>query len=377
MLLDCQTNKYPMHLYNLPSQTKMSGFYVVFKARCLEDNVEERGLTHLLEHLICRQFQPLMSAFSQYSIDFNAITTDDYVVFYLAGLDDYVNRYKEDFYRRLTSQLEIEEEEVKAEKAVVLQEYNSFFALPSSAIRANGLRKHFNYFGFIGQRQSIENATIETLQSLYHRRFAEPYMIINVSKTFDFHIDNPTAGGLTVPSVPLSYVDESGAASESVRNNDVIMIALKEVIPNEVLPQTQLLNHLLCGDLTSPLFHRLRAERSLCYSASLWDNVIGNQHIPIFKTEAEKRNRELVIDNFSEIINHFERYITKEMYSQAIEHFLIKREMQRISRHNNITDLFYPNLMREGMLESLTYESVIEHGMKYYADVEHTFVVYE
>lgn len=366
-----------MYLYNLPSQTRMSGFYVVFKARCLEDNVEERGLTHLLEHLICRQFRPLMSAFSQCSIDFNAITTDDYVVFYLAGLEDYVNRYKVDFFRRLTSHFEIEEKEVMAEKAVVLQEYNSFFAVPSSAIRANGLRKHYNYFGFIGQRQCIENATTETLQSLYDRRFAEPYMTINVSQTSDFHIDNPTTGSLTVPSVPLSYVEESGAVCEPVKKNNVIMLALKAAIPNVELPQTQLLNHLLCGDLSAPLFHRLRSERSLCYIASLWDNIIGDQHISLFKTEADERNKNEIIDNISEIINHFERYITKEMYSQAIEHFLIKREMQRIGRHNNITDLFYPNLMREGMLEALTYESVIEHGMKYYADVEHTFVQYE
>ena len=367
-----------MYLYNLPSQTKMSGFYVVFKARCLEDNVEERGLTHLLEHLICRQFRPQMSAFSQYSIDFNAITSDDYVVFYLAGLDDYVDRYKDDFFRRLTSHLEIEEKEVMAEKAVVLQEYNSFFAVPSSAIRANGLRKHYNYYGFIGQRQSIENAATETLQSLYDRRFAEPYMIINVSKTSDFRIDNPTARSQMVyPSIPLSYVDDSGAACEPVRKNNVIILALKAVIPNEELPQTQVLNHLLCGDLSAPLFHRLRTERSLCYSASLWDNIIGDQHITLFKTEADERNKNEIIDNISEIINHFERYTTKEMYSQAIEHFLIKREMQRIGRHNNITDLFYPNLMREGMLEALTYESVIEHGMKYYADVEHTFVQYE
>ena len=357
----------------------MSGFYVVFKARCLEDNVEERGLTHLLEHLLCRQFRPLMSTFGQYSIDFNAITTDEYVVFYLAGLDDYVDRYREDFYRRLTKHFVIEEEEMMAEKKVILQEYANFMSQPSSAIRANGLRTHYNYFGFIGQRKSIENATTEILQSLYDRRFAQPYMVINVSKASPFNVDISPICQQNADESPvrLNYVDDSGAECEPVNKNRILMFALKEPISNEELLKTQLLNYLLCGDLSAPLFHRLRSERSLCYSASLWDNIIGDQHITLFKTEADERNKNEIIDNISEIINHFERYITKEMYSQAIEHFLIKREMQRIGRHNNITDLFYPNLMREGFLESLIYESVIEHGMRYYADVEHTFVQYE
>ena len=48
-----------MFLYNISFLTRMSDFYVVFKAYRLEDDVEKRGLTYMLEHLLCRQFYPL------------------------------------------------------------------------------------------------------------------------------------------------------------------------------------------------------------------------------------------------------------------------------------------------------------------------------
>lgn len=353
----------------------MSGFYVAYRSNCLADKSDERGLTHFLEHLICRQLRPMMDAFNQYAVDFNAITSNDYVVFYVAGLDDYVHRFKKEFYERLVEHPALMEVDVKEERPVILQEYTNHFDVPFNAILANGLRKHYDYYGAMGLASCIENAGLEILQPLYDKRFSTPYMVINVSEKYPFD-------GSFIPDSDTSYRDAlafrdtGNAILETVYPNSVLMLGLKDGIPNAELPKTQLLNYLLAGDIHKPLLYRLREQRGFCYSADLSEYVVGSQHLEFFSTEVSFSNRDAVLTEFYSIMNNADSLITKEMFDKAVEHLTIKRRMQMIGRHNNITDQFYPNLMREGVLESLSHESIIEFVHLYFSDPESRFLIY-
>ena len=69
-------------IVNLKSQTDLSGFYVVFYG---STNLEERGIygiSHLMEHLICKNFEHLRDDFEREGIDWNAYTTQNEIVFF-------------------------------------------------------------------------------------------------------------------------------------------------------------------------------------------------------------------------------------------------------------------------------------------------------
>ena len=367
-----------MKVNNIPSTTRMSGFYIVYKTPCLVDKPQERGIFHLIEHMICRQIQPYYGLFEQFAIDFNAITTHDYVVFYIAGIDDYINKYKDDFYELVTKHYQFDEKELFEEKTVILQEYANFFSNPSSAIKANGLRKYYNYYGPIGQRNSIENIDLESLQSIYKQRFSCPFMIINVSQKPEFQKEiRPCVVSPKDKIEYLTFLEYNDAEFEPVSSNSILISAMKDFIPNEDLSKSQMLNYLLCGSINAPIVNRLRTELCLCYSVFLTDCVIGNRHTVFIETETEEKNKKVVVNNISHIIDNLDLFITRDLYNLAVDHFRVKREMQMIARHNNITDLFYPNLMQVDALESLTYESVLEHGKIYYSDYIQKFIAYE
>lgn len=368
-----------MKIYNLPSQTPMSGFYIAYYTSLIKDKKQHRGITHLIEHLIFKHIKHFFEIFDQLAIDYNAITTDDYVVFYIAGLDKYINQYKDRFFKQITKKHRWDIEEVEEEKKVVMQEYCDYFSYNSAAIKANGLRKYYDYYGAIGQKSSIENVTIDTLLSLYEQRFSCPYMIIDISNisflssqlncVFDKEIEEEVN--------TLSFLDSNDAEYEPIQPNQTLIFGFKNFISNKDLSHSQLLNYLLCGSVRAPIMNRLRAELNLCYNASLYEKIIGDKHITIFETNVNNDYKNIVVDNVTQILNNLADNITYEMFIKAVEHFKIKREMQMIGRHNNITDIFYPNLMRKNQLEDISYKSILEHGEKYYCDFEHIFILYE
>lgn len=361
----------------MKSITPMSGFYVIYKACFLEDRENEHGLTHFIEHLMCRRFRYLEERFAHFAIDFNAITSDDYVVFYMAGIDKYIRPLREEFLTLLLDHRPLDEKDIEEERPVILQEYSNHFSDAYNAMIGNGLRKYYDYYGPMGLKSDIENADYQTLNSLYDRRFTRPYMIINISKDSPFE---PTAIQFkTDPSshgLSLSFKGNTNAQTETVYPNEILLIGRKNPLPNEDLSLSQMLHYLLCGDLHKPLMQRLRVQLGLTYGCSISDYVIDKDHLVFFSTEVAKKNRAKVIDEVSRILANVDKYVTEEMFSMAVDHFKIKREMCMIGRHNNIMDLFYPNLLREGSLESLTYESVIEHAQRHYSNVFEDFIEY-
>jgi predicted Zn-dependent peptidase len=74
-----------MSIINLKSQTDLSGFYVSFEG---STNLEEKGnygISHLMEHLLCKNFDHLQDDFDRNAIDWNAYTSSNEIVFHWVG----------------------------------------------------------------------------------------------------------------------------------------------------------------------------------------------------------------------------------------------------------------------------------------------------
>ena len=69
-----------------PSQTQLSGFYVVYKGSTNFENEGTRGMSHLMEHLMCKAFDHLQDELAINCVDWNAYTSPGTIVFFVNGL---------------------------------------------------------------------------------------------------------------------------------------------------------------------------------------------------------------------------------------------------------------------------------------------------
>ena len=82
-------------IVNLKSQTELSGFYIIYEGSTNLEKPGWYGLSHTMEHLVCKSFFHLIEDFDKFGISWNAYTDTNNIVFYFTGLDSKLNKYKE------------------------------------------------------------------------------------------------------------------------------------------------------------------------------------------------------------------------------------------------------------------------------------------
>ena len=108
-------------ILNLPSQTDLSGFYVAFNGSAYIETSGMYGMSHLIEHLVCKNFKPFYSDFERKGINYNAFTADNKIVFLMTGLDKYVSEYKNQFLDKILEGVNVTEEEFETERQIVYE----------------------------------------------------------------------------------------------------------------------------------------------------------------------------------------------------------------------------------------------------------------
>ena len=166
---------------NVANEIALSGFYIMFDGSTVNEKPNWFGISHLMEHLVCKSIDHLMDTFQTFDIQWNAYTSNTEVVFYMTGLDRYVNEYKEAFLKFILS-YNLTDEQLQNEKKIVLEEYKDAFNSQNEAHYLNLIRKKFGYYTAIGLRSDIENFTFDDCQEYLDRFFRNPTKIINVSK---------------------------------------------------------------------------------------------------------------------------------------------------------------------------------------------------
>ena len=75
----------------------MSSFNVVYMGSTLNEVEGNRGISHLMEHLLCKNLEFRQNEYDSDGIEFNAYTSHDKIVFYLTGLESRLEKYKDEF----------------------------------------------------------------------------------------------------------------------------------------------------------------------------------------------------------------------------------------------------------------------------------------
>lgn len=368
-----------MIVCNLESLNDLSGFYIVYKGSAMTESPEERGLNHLVEHLVCKRAQWMAEEFDEHAIHFNAITSDNYIVYYITGLDEYVSQYKHDFFEEITDKHKFEEAPFIQEKKIVLEEYRLGFADRYRSYKYNFFRKYFDYYCAIGEKTVIEQCDLDFIQKVYEKQYEEPYMVINISKNSTYSApDSSTQKHHSLHRVePISLSPKASYMPENlteVPGNTVQFIVNKSLIPDEELPKTQFVNYMLCGNLWKPLYKTLRDDLGLCYYANLKDYCLDDRHLVLFSTETSAQNKDELQSGFRSFMDDPKPYFTKSLFEHTLTYLTAHKRIIKNNRYNDVVDIFYNNIFRGDNLSSITYDAVLEHFEKYYVGCDDHFM---
>lgn len=321
-------------IINLKSKTDLSGIYVVYEGSTNLEKAGWYGLSHLMEHLMCKTFDHLQEDFDQDGVDWNAWTSDNEIVFYLTGLDKKIEKWKYKFVE-LLGNFTITDEQLQNEKKIVLEEYMDSFNTQAEAHFLNLSRKKFGHHSPIGLRKDIENTTLKDCKDFFDLQYAKPTKIINVSakSKFDAKVEFSTN------EIEQRYDFGTYDDIELELNNDfkdkTSVIMLTPLIEDDFV-YVNIITAMLGYGLNSPLYQEVREKRGLCYYISAFQSRMHDKGIVSISTVTSNVNAQEVIDTVKMVLSNPDVYLTKERLNTVIENMKVRKKKSKINRYNNV-----------------------------------------
>ena len=327
-------------IINLPSQTNLSGFYVIYEGSTNLEKPGWYGLSHLMEHLCCKSFDHIQEDFDKDGIDWNAYTSGNEIVFYLTGLDEKVNKWKNEFLE-LLGQFKITKEEFENERKIVLEELMDSFNGQTETHMLNLSRKLFNDYGPIGLREDLEKLKFMDIINFWELQYSKPTKIINVSKgkpyknnEIDFaerKIDRKIEFG--DHKVPFELGNEFKDKSSLVMLSPVI---------DEDFAYVHFINAMLSLGLKSPLYQEIRESAGLVYYIHCYQSRMNQQGLNMIATQTSNKNIDKVIELTKKVINNPKKYLTKERFNLVKDYYKVRMQKDEILRYKNVNQFINP-----------------------------------
>ena len=351
-------------IINLKSQTDLSGFYVVYEG---STNLEKKGwygISHLLEHLMCKNFDHLQEDFDRDAIDWNAYTSGNEIVFYLTGLEDKVNKWKGEF-MKLLGDFNVTKAQFENERKIVLEEYMDSFNDQTSVHMLNLSRKLFNDYDPIGLRDDLEKLKFMDCLDFYELQYSKPTKIINVSKKdyknneLDFAdrkiVKTTTFGNHNVPlELGNDYKDKTS-------------IVMLSPIIEEDFAYVHFINAMLSLGLKSPLYQEIRENRGLVYYVHCYQSRMHEQGIVTLATQTSNKNFDAVIDATKKVLTNPKKHLTKDRFSLVKDYFEVRKKKDEILRYKNVNQWINPTGWSVNeILDEVNLKKVLEVYDKYF-----------
>ena len=354
-------------IYNIKSNTGMSGFYVIYKGGASIERDGNRGIAHLMEHLMCRSFERYDEQLTQNGVFTNAFTCNDRVAFFIKGLDRYVNEFKQKLVESMFD-FNISEQEFEIEKQIVLEEYDMSFDSRTDIHFYNIFRKLFDFYCAIGKRSDIENYTYEQFNEFHDLHFSKPHQIINISEKYPFTDNIDMAEDFTFRKMGIRKVnDDAVYEASNYDGSSASIIFMSPMIEEKDMPVCDVITRMINGGLHSPLMEELRGKRGLVYyvnCATIGEN--DNNGNIIISTQSNEKNVDTIISVTEDVLSKPERFLTKSDFLMVKSNMLISKEKGKIFNFGNIDEHIYENIHVNNFIDDITLERCIEVYEKYF-----------
>ena len=347
------------------SKTEMSGFFIVYYGSTLNEKPGIYGISHLMEHLVCKGIDHLMEDLEKDGISWNAYTSDKEIVFYLTGLDEYVNKWKKPFYENILN-FNITEEQFENEKKIVLAEYERAFNSQDESHSLNLYRKLFDNYGPIGLKQDLENLTLKDCKDYFQLQYTKPHKIIDVSKhkhIEDDYFEDIKYSNVNPLNIKLKYVNNDNFIYEKGNEykKEASILIVSPIIEKD-FPIIEFICKMLSGGLKSPLVYEVREKLGLVYTIGSYIHKITNKSsIFVISTETPTKNKDKVVETISKIMLDPEKYLTKERFDIVKQNFDIKFRKEKENQYINVNKwIDAKHFSLENILDELTYDIVLD-----------------
>lgn len=352
-------------IINLKSETELSGFYVVYEG---STNLEKKGwfgISHLMEHLMCKNFDHLQEDFDKDGIDWNAYTSSNEIVFYLTGLDEKVNKWKGEF-MDLLGEFNVTKEQFENERNIVLEEYMDCFNDQTQTHMLNLSRKLFGDFDPIGLKEDLENLKYMDCLNFFELQYAKPTKIINVSKNKPYKNNTIDFAKRDIKKT-LEFGNNDVDLELSNEFKDKTSIAILSPIIEEDFAYVHFINAMLSLGLKSPLYQEIREKRGLVYYVHCYQSRVNNQGINTISTQTSNKNYNAVVESVKEVITNPDKYLTKERFDLVKDYYKVRMAKDEILRYKNVNQHINP----EGwsvydILDKVNMKKIKEVYKKYY-----------
>lgn len=326
-------------LLNVKNQTDLSGFYVIYEGSTNIEYPGVYGISHLMEHLVCKSFDHLLEDFDKDGISWNAYTETNLINFHFTGLESRLSKYREEILKSLST-FTVTEEQFENERNIVLSEYGDYFNMQTYAHVLNLHRKLFNVYDPIGLRSDIETLTYQDCLDCFERQYKYPSKIINVSKTYEMNEDDYT---FMYPDIKRNVEIGDHDVPFELGNTfkDKTSLILTNVV-QESPAVVNYINQMLSMGLKSPFYQEIREKRGLVYYVAVYQSRIHETGVNTISTLTANENVEELIDTVKELLSNPDKYFTRERYDLVREWLTAKKEKEEILRHSNIGKFITP-----------------------------------
>lgn len=327
-------------IINLKSQTDLSGFYLVYQGSTNLEKPGWFGIAHLLEHLMCKNFEHLREDFERESIDWNAYTSSNEVVFFFTGLEENINARKYEIFE-LMSQFNVTKEDFEKERNIVLQEYTDYFGDQVESHSLNLGRKLFLDYDPIGKKEDLENLKFMDCLNFFELQFQNPSKIINVSPKTKFEADID----FFIPELDKKYKFGPYPQAKIEKMNDfgdkASLMMVSPLVESDFNYIT-FINAMLSSGLSSPLYTEVREKRGLVYYIRCSQSRMNKQGVTSIATQTSLNNVDAVYDAVRTVINNPDKYITKTRMETIRDSYLIRLKKEKINRFSNVNHWILP-----------------------------------
>jgi predicted Zn-dependent peptidase len=327
-------------IINLKSQSNLSGFYIIYEGSTNLERPGIYGISHLMEHLVCKTFFHLLEDFDRDSIDWNAYTDNNLINFHFTGLESKLDKYRDKIIESIQD-FNITKQQFENERSIVISEYEDAFNSQSEAHHLNLMRKLFNDYDPIGLKKDLESLKFMDCLNFYEEQYLKPTKIINVSKT------------KKIKDLDIDFVDRQIVKTMSYGNHKVdlelgnefkdktSLIMLSPII-SEKNAHVNFINAMLSLGLKSPLYQEIREKLGAVYYIHCQQSRFNQQGLTMIDTQTNNSNVNKVIDGVEKVLKNKSKFLTKERFNLVKDFYTVRREKEEILRYKNINKYILP-----------------------------------
>ncbi len=327
-------------IINLKSKTDLSGFYIVYEGSTNLESSGNYGISHLMEHLLCKSFDHLQEDFDKDGIDWNAYTSSNEIVFYIQGLDEKVNKWKHEFVN-LLGQFNVTKKQFENERNIVLEEYMDCFNDQTQSHILNLSRKLFNDYDPIGLKSDLENLKFMDCLNYFELQYMNPSKIINVSKHNSYK-----NGEVDFISRKLDKRIEFGKNRVEFefgnKFKDKTSLAMLSPVIEEDFAYVSFINSMLSLGLKSPLYQEVREKEGLVYYIHSHISRMNNQGVNMISTQTSNKNSDKVVDVVKKVLSNPNKFLTKDRFNLVKDYYLVRDQKDEILRYKSVNQWISP-----------------------------------